>query len=215
VHSTKELSPASFAIRVGGETADLEAVFPGFSDRDRLGVVVRRPLGGAGASLLILAAVTGFYDVQRRRGEPFFLYPDYFVVHAGRTLGDHRKLEIWPPQKEVVVEADAEPLLRAVNGRGVTRLAVEDGTPAAPAILPETLASARPHHHLPGLRGGRARPRRRGGDRRQRGDGALPGGDARPLRRLARRGRPRHAAGPPRPCRARPARRDLSRHRAR
>jgi hypothetical protein len=144
VHSTRELSSASFAVSLAGRPADLESVLPGFSDRDRLGIVVRRPLGLAGVSLLVLAAVTGFYDVQRSRGEPFFIYPDYFVFHAGRTFGDHRRLEIWPPHKEVVVEPDAESLLEAVNDRGITRLAVEDGGRAGePELRRETLASAR------------------------------------------------------------------------
>ena len=144
MHTAQELSSASFAVSVAGRPADLDAVLPGFTDRDRLGVVVRRPLGGAGASLLILAAVTGFYDVQRSRGEPFFIYPDYFVFHAGRTFGDHRRLDIWPAHKEVVVEPDAESLLRAVNDRGITRLVVEDGEPAAdPELRRETLAGAR------------------------------------------------------------------------
>jgi len=144
VHSTRELSSESFAVSVAGRPASLDAVLPGFSDRDRLGIVVRRPLGLAGASLLVLAAVTGFYDVQRSRGRPFFIYPDYFVFHAGRSYGDHRRLEIWPPHKEVVVEPDAESLLEAVNDRGITRLAVEDGAPAEePELRRETLASAR------------------------------------------------------------------------
>ena len=144
MHSTRELSSASFAVSLAGRPADLESVLPGFSDRDRLGIVVRRPLGLAGVSLLVLAAVTGFYDVQRSRGEPFFIYPDYFVFHAGRTFGDHRRLEIWPPHKEVVVEPDAESLLEAVNDRGITRLAVEDGGRAGePELRRETLASAR------------------------------------------------------------------------
>jgi len=138
------LTAASFAITVGGRTADLDAVLPGFTERDRVGVVVRRPLGAAGASLLVLAAVTGFYEEQRRRGEPFFIYPDYFVFHVGRPLGDHRKLDVWPSHKEVVVEDDAEALLQAINDRAITRLAVEDGDGRrAPELARETLAGAR------------------------------------------------------------------------
>ena len=147
MHTSRELSADSFAITVDGRAAALDAVLPGFGERDRVGVVVRRPLGGAGASLLVLAAVTGFYDEQRRRGEPFFIYPDYFVFHAGRPLGDHRKLDVWPSHKEVVVEGGAEALLRAVNDRAITRLVVDDDGATAQADGPEpareTLASAR------------------------------------------------------------------------
>jgi len=147
VHTSEELSAASFAITVDGRAAGLDAVLPRFTERDRVGVVVRRPLGGTGASLLILAAVTGFYDAQRRRGEPFFIYPDYFVFHAGRPLGDHRKLDIWPSHKEVVVEDAPEALLRAINDRAITRLVVEDDgatgdEEAAPELARETRASA-------------------------------------------------------------------------
>ena len=146
MHTSEELTAASFAITVDGRAADLDAVLPGFTERDRVGVVVRRPLGGAGASLLVLAAVTGFYEEQRRRGEPFFIYPDYFVFHAGRRLGDHRKLDIWPSHKEVVVADDPEALLRAINDRAITRLVVEDDGgdgDGAPELARETLASAR------------------------------------------------------------------------
>ena len=143
MHTTEDLTSASFAVSVDGRPAGLDAVLPGFTERDRLGVVVRRPLAGAGASLLVLAAVTAFYDAQRRRGTPFFVYPDFFVFHAGRRCGDHRKLDVWPAHKEVVVEPDAESLLRAINDRAITRLAVEDGAPAEPELRPETVASAR------------------------------------------------------------------------
>lgn len=144
MHTSRELSAASFAITVDGRPAELDAVLPGFGERDRVGVVVRRPLGGAGASLLVLAAVTGFYDEQRRRGEPFFIYPDYFVFHAGQPLGDHRKLDIWPSHKEVVVEPEPEALLRTINDRAITRLVVEDAdAPGEPELARETLASAR------------------------------------------------------------------------
>src|SRR3954447_8304104 len=116
---------------------------PGFEDRDRLGVVVRRPCGVVGASALLLAAVTAFYDVQRARAEDFFVYSDYFVFHVGRRLGSHNRMEIWPPHKEVVVADDPEELLRAINDRGVTRLLVEDGAPGPGSVARETIASAR------------------------------------------------------------------------
>ena len=45
MHTSEELTAASFAITVDGRAADLDAVLPGFTERDRVGVVVRRPLG--------------------------------------------------------------------------------------------------------------------------------------------------------------------------
>jgi hypothetical protein len=142
MHSSKELSSAMFAPEVAGRAATLADIFPGFDGRDRLGVVVRSPGGALGASALILAAVTAFYDLERARGGAFFRYPDYFLFHVGAPVGPYGMLDIWPDHKEVAVPAgDPEALLRAINDRAVTRLLVEDGPPGAPAFARATLAS--------------------------------------------------------------------------
>ena len=147
MHTATELSSRSFTIQVNGNPGDIESVFPGFSEHDRLGVVVRKPCGALGASTLILAAITAYYDVWRSRADDFFIYPDYFLFHVGRPLGDHGMLDIWPSHKEVVVEDDPEQLLRAINDRGVNRLLVPDGDSrkhaSGPAYERESLASAR------------------------------------------------------------------------
>jgi hypothetical protein len=128
---------------VGGREVRLVDLFDGFGEHDRLGVVVRRPCGGVGASALITATITAFYDLHRARGPDFFVYPDYFLFHVGRPLGDHARLDIWPSRKEVVVADDPEQILDAVNDRAITRLLVEDGEPGDPRFEPEALASAR------------------------------------------------------------------------
>jgi hypothetical protein len=145
MHTAQELSSSAFAIEVGGRSAGLRDVLPGFTDRDRVGVVVRRQCGATGASTLILAAVTAFYDVQRDRHGPdgFFIYPDYFLFHVGARFGDHGMLDVWPAHKEVLVGDNPEELLRAINDRGVTRLLVEDLPPREPDFERESLASAR------------------------------------------------------------------------
>lgn len=143
MHTTKELTSGTFEIQIAGRPSSLTALFPGFDERDRLGVVVRQPCGGVGASTLVLAAVTAYYDFQRARSSDFFIYPDYFLFHVGGALGDHNMLDVWPSHKEVVVGDDAEELLRAINDRGVTRLVVPDGDPGEPSFDRETLASAR------------------------------------------------------------------------
>lgn len=160
MHSASELTSDSFTITIDGRPAELADVFPGFHGSDRLGVVVRSPCGGVGASGLILAAVTGFYDHQRARSDDFFIYPDYFVFHVGRRHGDHGMLDVWPGHKEVTVPDDAEGLLQAINDRGITRLVVEDGVAAPPALSRHTRESAEtrivtalayaPHGNLPG-----------------------------------------------------------------
>src|SRR5215210_6066262 len=143
MHSSRELSSSSFEVEVGGVTASLEELFEGFGEQDRLGVVLTRPCGAVGASALITATITAFYDIQRARGPDFFVYPDYYLFHVGRPLGDHGRLDIWPPHKEVVVPGGADRLLEAVNDRAVTRLVVEDGDAGEPPSDPGALASAR------------------------------------------------------------------------
>src|SRR5215216_3312385 len=143
MHSSRELSGSSFEIQVGGVAAPLEELFEGFGEQDRLGVVLTRPCGAVGASALITATITAFYDIQRERGPDFFVYPDYYLFHLGRPLGDHARLDIWPPHKEVVVPDGADRLLEAINDRAVTRLVVEDGAAGDPPSDRAALASAR------------------------------------------------------------------------
>jgi hypothetical protein len=143
MHSSRELSSSSFEIEVGGVAAPLEELFEGFGEQDRLGVVLTRPCGAVGASALITATITAFYDIQRARGPDFFIYPDYYLFHVGRPLGDHGRFDVWPRHKEVLVQADADRVLEAVNDRAVTRLVVEDGAAGKPPSDPAAVASAR------------------------------------------------------------------------
>ncbi|HXD66158.1 MAG TPA: hypothetical protein VNV17_16170 [Solirubrobacteraceae bacterium] len=143
---TTGLRSQDFAITVAGETATLDDVFPGFDGHDRLAIVIHDQFGAAGAGSLILAAVTAFYDHLRATGEPFFAYADYFAFHVGADHGTLRKLDVYPAHKEVVVPDEGEPILQAINDRGVTRLLVPDGPAVAdrpePAWQRETLHSA-------------------------------------------------------------------------
>jgi hypothetical protein len=132
-----------FEIGLAGRSADIEDLFPGFGEHDRLGLVMRRPCGAVGASALLAATITAFYDIQRSRGSDFFIYPDYYLFHVGGPLGDHARLDIWPRRKEVVVDDDAERILEAVDDRAITRLVVEDGRPQQRELDPEAIASAR------------------------------------------------------------------------
>ena len=143
MHSSRELRSSSFEITVAGRVVRLVELFEGFDEHDRLGVVIRRPCGGVGASALITATITAFYDLQRARGPDFFVYPDYFLFHVGRPHGDHARLDIWPSRKEVVVPEDPEQILETIDDRAITRLVVEDGEPGQPDFEPEAVASAR------------------------------------------------------------------------
>lgn len=143
MHSSAELRSDAFAVTLRDEPVGIEQVLPGFGEQDRLGVVIRHPCGAVGASTLLLAAITAFYDRQRARGGAFFIYPDYFLFHAGGPLGDHSMLDVFPAHKEVVVADEPEALLEAINDRGVTWLLVEDREPAPASLQREALASAR------------------------------------------------------------------------
>ena len=140
---TTGLRSHDFRIEIAGTPATLQDLFPAFDERDRLGIVIASDHGARGAATLILAMVTGFYDRLRAAGEPFFAYADYFAFHVGDRRGDLGMVDIWPDHKEVVVPADAEAILEAVNDRGVTRLLVPDGRPEALSLAPETLAGAK------------------------------------------------------------------------
>jgi hypothetical protein len=142
MHSSQELSSSMFEISAEGRRVPLERLFEGFGEHDRLGVIVNRPCGAVGASALICATVTAFYDIQRARGPDFFVYPDYYLFHVGRPLGDHGMLDVFPSRKEVVVPEQPDAILDAVNDRAITRLvvpapevegAVAPAEPAGPA----------------------------------------------------------------------------------
>jgi hypothetical protein len=141
VHTTV-LGSDEFELTIDGEPAAIETLFEGFSEHDRLGIVIAADHGAAGAATLILAAVTAFYDRLRATGEPFFAYPDYFALHVGQPHGSLRKLDVFPDHKEVVVPADAESIVRALNDRAITRLLVPERVPRTPRLQPETRASA-------------------------------------------------------------------------
>ncbi|MCC6704888.1 MAG: hypothetical protein IT334_08405 [Thermomicrobiales bacterium] len=141
MHSSEELTSDSFTVRIDGHQVTIPELFDGFDARDRLGVVVHEPGGAVGASVLILAAITAFYDLQRAHGDDFFVYPDYYVFHIGQQHGNHAMLDIWPGHKEVVVANEPEAVLRAINDRAITHLLVPDGQPGTPKFGRATLAS--------------------------------------------------------------------------
>ena len=143
MHSSEELRSSDFEIEVGGRPGGIPELFGGFGEHDRLGVVLSEPCGAVGASALITATITAFYDIHRARADEFFIYPDYFLFHVGERLGDHRRLDVWPGHKEVVVEAEPQRILEAIDDRAITRLVVEDGEAGEPELDREEVASAR------------------------------------------------------------------------
>lgn len=147
MHTTTTLVPDDFSFIIDQKEATFEDVFPNFTKHDRIGIIVSEKGGSIGASALIMAAITRFYDFYRpnlgdKHGETW-IYPDYFVFHIGKQHLDHFWMDIWPPHKEVVVEDDPEQILEAINDRAITRLLVEDIKPVQGKFLKETLTSAK------------------------------------------------------------------------
>lgn len=142
MHTTTTLRSDGFEIAVDGRPATIADLFPGFDEQDRLGIVLHAHHAAAGAGTLILAAVTAFYDRLRDTNEPFFAYADYFAFHVGGDHGTLSQIDVYPAHKEVVVPADAEQIVEAINDRGVTRLLVPDGDAHEPTLAAETRDSA-------------------------------------------------------------------------
>lgn len=132
MHTSTELRSDHFTITVAGRPASIDTLFPGFTLDDRLGIVLVSDWAGAGASTVVLAAVTAFYDRLRAEQDEFFAYPDYFSFHVGGLRGSLHMLDVFPEHKEVVVDPEPEQILRAINDRGVTRLLVEAAQGAEP-----------------------------------------------------------------------------------
>jgi hypothetical protein len=143
MHTSTELRSDSFSIDLDDRRATITDLLTGAGGHGRLGIVVDEPYGAVGGSLLLLAAITAFYDAQRARADQFYIYPDYFVFHIGRPHGDHSMLDVWPSHKEVVVPDDPEAILNAINDRAITWLLVPDREPAAMPEQREACASAR------------------------------------------------------------------------
>jgi hypothetical protein len=143
MHTSTELRSDSFSIELDGRQAAITDVLPGAGAQGRLGIVVAEPCGAVGASLVLLAAITAFYDAQRARSSDFYIYPDYFLFHVARPLGDHSMLDVWPSHKEVVVPDDPDAILEAINDRAITWLLVPDREAAALPDGREARASAR------------------------------------------------------------------------
>ena len=141
MHSSHELTSTAFTVELEGRQVSIPELFSGFDERDRLGIVAHQPGGALGASVLIMATITAFYDIQRARSGDFFIYPDYFVFHGGQQHGNHSMLDIWPDHKDVVVANEPEAVLRAINDRAITHLLVPDGHPGDPSFGRETPAS--------------------------------------------------------------------------
>lgn len=142
MHSSTALAMDAFAIEADGSPGGLQDLWPDFEERDRFGVVLRDPLDALGASALMALTVTAFYDALRaRRGDDYHRYADFYLFGSGCSIADYGELDYWPHHKYVECEPTAEGLARAINDRGITRLAVPDGPAAGGPIERQTRTS--------------------------------------------------------------------------
>jgi len=139
---------------------------PSIDAHSRLGVVERRQFDALGATAFICSCVGAFYDLYRQdrvstasvvvdtiddddtrvaeylEENGFYAYPDFYTFQAAAEPVDYRWFDIWPDHKQVHVETDPEPALRAINDRAITTLLVPNESPSPPSLDPETRESA-------------------------------------------------------------------------
>ncbi len=131
MHTSEQLNLADFEFWVNEEPSTFDYIFPNFQVQDRIGLIVRHSGGGFGASAILMASITKFYDFYRNRlGNQqggLRIYPDFFIFHVGFRDSEYYWMDIWPSHKEVHVEDEPEQILGAINDRAITHLIVPDG----------------------------------------------------------------------------------------
>jgi hypothetical protein len=136
---TAALKAEDFDIEIDGAPGGPADIFPAWHKHSRFGIVIQEPLGAAGASLLIQAAITEHFRHLPEEwdhmaamelpgpAELVGLYPEVYAFHVGRRTGELGIMDFWPAYKEIFVEAEPTRVLHEINGRGITVLAVPEG----------------------------------------------------------------------------------------
>lgn len=154
MHTSHTLRSHQF--RIADTSGAPVSITAGLTAQDRLGVVSPRyedAILGAGPA--ILAFVTAFYDLQRaeqeRTGQPFQIYPDYFIFLSGedgRVRGQAGGasldgavssalgwLDVWPDDKWVITRDSAD-LWQQVLARQITHLLLPANSGIGPGPVP-------------------------------------------------------------------------------
>lgn len=127
MHVVTLLKSDMFDIDIAGTRSTFAELMPDWNAHDRFGLVIDDALGGLGASHLLQAAMSAFYDVKPSRRNELTVYPEIYAFHIGKGHGTHAPFDFWPARREVILEtADHRAILDAINDRGITRLAVPD-----------------------------------------------------------------------------------------
>ena len=127
MHVVTLLKSDMFDIEIGGKASTFAELMPDWHNHDRFGLVIDEALGGLGATHLLQAAMSAFYDVKPSRRSELTVYPEIYAFHIGKGHGAHAPFDFWPARREVILETlDHREILDAINDRGITRLAVPD-----------------------------------------------------------------------------------------
>jgi len=92
MHSSKALRNDQFTFARDGQPTSFAAILPDFRPGSRLGIVSRPPGGALGASVLLMAAITAFYDAARAEGcrssaTPITYTPITYVFSRWNSMG--------------------------------------------------------------------------------------------------------------------------------
>ena len=129
MHSTAVFASTDFDIVDRGQAMSHARYFSGFARTERLGLFAPDGCEGAGATLLVMACVTAFYDRYREEGGDFFAYPDFFSFQRRQPPASYTMFDIWPGHKDVPVPEGANETAAAVTDRGVGILLLPDRPP--------------------------------------------------------------------------------------
>lgn len=130
MHVATDVEHRMFDWREHGVPVGPHTLLPGWTEHDRLGVVIREPFGSLGASLLMQTCALLHYEVRPdRRSIQKAQYPEIFTFHVDGKYGDHSAFDVWPPRREVAVGKSPLDLLEAVNDRAITRLLIPEMEP--------------------------------------------------------------------------------------
>jgi len=125
MHTATQLALSDFEIKARGETREALS-FLTWGRRSRLGVIMDRPFGALGASLLIQLCTAAFFArLPERRNLP--LYADIFLFHVGQRWGNFGIFDFWPERREPLLPKNPAAVLAALNDYGITHLLVPDG----------------------------------------------------------------------------------------
>ena len=131
MHSSN-LRGTDFEICVNNQPITHADFFAGFSNLTRVGIIAPNGVDGVGATALLMAFVTAFYDTYRAQGGEFFAYPAYYSFQHVRPLASYTMLDIWPTHKDVYVENSPVELLHAINDRAIDILLLPEQEPTDP-----------------------------------------------------------------------------------